>query len=276
MMAVASEISRPDRRTVTAAAMFCGLPFGGGTVAWLTQLLPPGSDWRTLFYIGGTLPIFIVPALAIWMKETLKRDGSNRARAPVMDALFSSGRSSPTLLLWLTFFPTLLILYLILNWLPTLVAGQGLASAVAPLASLWFNYGSIPGALLFGVLVDRLGPRWPLATSYVALVASLVLLGGATTLATIVFFSGAAGFFLMGANYSLYGVAAAYYPSAMRGTGSGASVAVGRIGSVVGPMLAGMLLAQGLSATQVILVMVPAAAIAGVSVFVLSFYPQAE
>ena len=80
----------------------------------------------------------------------------------------------------------------------------------------------------------------------------------------------------MGANYSLYGVAAAYYPTAMRGTGSGASVAVGRVGAVVGPMLAGMLLSQGLSAIQVILAMVPAAAIAGVSVFLLSFYRQAE
>lgn len=71
-------------------------------------------------------------------------------------------------------------------------------------------------------------------------------------------------------------MAAAYYPQAMRGTGSGASVGVGRIGSVIGPLLAGALLAQGLTATQVILVMVPAAAVAGVSVFVLSFFRQAE
>jgi len=277
MMAVASEISRPERRTITAAAMFCGLPFGGGTSALLTQLLPPGTDWRALFYVGGALPIFIVPALYFWMRETLRRGGSEReGRAPILDALFADGRTAPTLLLWLTFLPTLLILYLILNWLPTLVAAQGLDRAVAPQASLWFNFGSIPGALLFGLAVDKVGPRWPLAASYVALVIALALLGGSSTLATIVFFSGAAGFFLMGANYSLYGVAAAYYPSAMRGTGSGASVAVGRVGSVVGPLLAGMLLSQGLTATQVILIMVPAAVIAGVSVFVLSFYPQAD
>ena len=277
MMAVASEISRPERRTITAAAMFCGLPFGGGISALLTQVFSPETDWRVLFYIGGALPLVIVPALYLWMAETLQRGmAETEARAPIGEALFSSGRASPTLLLWLTFFPTLLILYLILNWLPTLVAAQGLDPAVTPRASLWFNFGSIPGALLFGVLVDRLGPRWPLAASYVALVASLALLGGSTTLGSIVFFSGAAGFFLMGANYSLYGVAAAYYPRAVRGTGSGASVAVGRVGAVVGPMLAGVLLSQGLTATQVILAMVPAAAIAGVSVFLLSLYPQAE
>ena len=277
MMAVASEISSPDRRTITAAAMFCGLPFGGGTSAWLTQLLPAGTDWRALFYIGGSLPLVIVPALYLFMAETLKRaDTVAAGRAPIAQALFAEGRSRPTLLLWLTFLPTLLILYLILNWLPTLVEGQGLDRSLAPRASLAFNWGSVPGALLFGVLVDKIGFRWPLALSYVALVGSLALLGDAGGLGPIVFFSAAAGFFLTGANYALYGVAAAYYPIAVRGTGSGASVAVGRIGSVVGPLLAGALLSQGLTATQVILTMVPAAAIAGVSVFVLSFYRQAD
>jgi AAHS family 3-hydroxyphenylpropionic acid transporter len=277
MMAVAAEISRPNRRTITAAAMFCGLPFGGGMSAWLTQLLPPGTDWRVLFYIGGSLPLLIVPALYLGMAETLKRgDSTSDGRAPIMEALFAEGRGAPTLLLWLTFLPTLLILYLILNWLPTLVEGQGLDRALAPRASLAFNWGSVPGALLFGMLVDKLGFRWPLALSYVALVGSLALLGDAGGLGPIVVFSAAAGFFLTGANYALYGVAAAYYPTSVRGTGSGASVAVGRVGSVVGPLLAGALLSQGLTATQVILTMVPAAAIAGISVFLLSFHRQAD
>jgi len=277
MMALASEVSRPERRTITAAAIFCGLPFGGGSSALMTQVLPADMDWRVLFYIGGALPIVVLPAIYFWMQETLQRSAGTQAqRAPIGQALFAEGRAAPTLLLWLTFLPTLLILYLILNWLPTLVAAKGLDTAIAPQASLAFNFGSIPGALLFGLIVDRVGPRWPLATSYVALVASLAFLGGASVLWTMVLFSAAAGFFLMGANYSLYGVAAGYYPRAVRGTGSGASVAVGRIGAVIGPLLAGMLLSKGLSATQVILTMVPAAAIAGVSVFVLSFHRQAE
>ncbi len=277
MMAVASEISRPDRRTITAAAVFCGLPFGGGTSAWLTQLLPAGADWRVLFYIGGLLPLVIVPALHFGMTETLGRRGAKSdGRAPIVEALFKAGRAAPTLLLWLSFLPTLLILYLILNWLPTLVEAQGLDRALAPRASLAFNWGSIPGALLFGFLVDKVGFRWPLAMSYVALVGSLALLGDAGGLGPIMFYSAAAGFFVTGANYALYGIAAAYYPTPVRGTGSGASVAVGRIGSVAGPLLAGALLSQGLTATQVILTMVPAAAIAGVSVFMLSFYRQAD
>ncbi len=77
-------------------------------------------------------------------------------------ALFGDGRSAPTLLLWVIFFPTLLILYLILYWLPTLVVDKGLDRAIAPQAALAFNFASVAGALILGWIVDRFGPRWPL------------------------------------------------------------------------------------------------------------------
>jgi AAHS family 3-hydroxyphenylpropionic acid transporter len=62
----------------------------------------------------------------------------------------------------------------------------------------------------------------------------------------------------------------------MRGTGSGASVAVSRVGSIVGPMLAGVMLGGGATATNVVQYMAPIAAVAGVAVVVLSFFPRAE
>jgi AAHS family 3-hydroxyphenylpropionic acid transporter len=62
-----------------------------------------------------------------------------------------------------------------------------------------------------------------------------------------------------------------YYPQDIRGTGSGASVAVGRIGSIIGPLLAGILLGGGTSASGVVQYMVPVAALAGAAVFALSF-----
>jgi MFS transporter, AAHS family, 3-hydroxyphenylpropionic acid transporter len=175
-------------------------------------------------------------------------------------------------LLWLTFLPTLLILYLILNWLPTLVVAKGLDKAIAPQASLAFNLGSVAGALLLGRLVDRFGPRWPMTLSYAALIGTLMMLGTASELAMIITLSGIAGFFLLGANYALYGVAPAYYPTAMRGTGSGASVAVGRVGSILGPAVAGVLLAGGTTATNLVQYLAPVAAVAGIAVFALSFF----
>ena len=88
--------------------------------------------------------------------------------------------------------------------------------------------------------------------------------------------SAAVGFCLLGANYALYGVAPAYYPLAIRGTGSGASIAVGRVGSIVGPLLAGMLIRGGTSAAGVVQYMIPFAAVSCVAVFALSFRSTAS
>ena len=112
------------------------------------------------------------------MPETLVRVTSGRrAGVSVLRTLFGEGRATPTLLLWVAFLPTLLILYLFLNWLPTLVIANGLERAVAPQASLAFNFGSVAGALVFGGLVDRFHFRWPLTLAYLLLIVALLLLG---------------------------------------------------------------------------------------------------
>jgi AAHS family 3-hydroxyphenylpropionic acid transporter len=277
IMAVAAEISPPAKRASTAAAIFCGMPLGGGLSALVTQLLPPDVDWRMLFTIGGVLPMVLAPSLYFLMQETLQRSVRSESSQPSIGvALFAEGRLAPTLLLWLTFFPTLLILYLILNWLPTLVTANGLERAVAPQASMAFNFASVIGALILGRWVDRVGARWPLVAAYVALIAALLALSQSRQLETVLFWSSAAGFALMGANYSLYGIAASYYLQNIRGTGSGASVAVGRVGSVVGPVLAGMLLGAGATATHVMQLLAPVAVVAGVAVFALSFYRRSD
>ena len=274
MMAIAAETSRPERAAFTAAFMFCGMPVGGGTSALVTQVLPAGFDWRVLFWIGGVLPVVLVPALAKLMPETLvRKKGPQPAGVGVMRALFGEGRAAPTLLLWLTFLPTLLILYLFLNWLPTLVIANGFDAATAPRTSMAFNFGSVAGALVFGWLADRFYFRWPITIAYLALIGSLVALSGTTNPSVTVTLSAAVGFFLLGANYALYGVAPVYYPASIRGTGSGASVAVGRVGSIAGPLLAGIMLSAGTTASGVVFYMVPVAAVAAVAVFALSFRP---
>ncbi|MDX2235440.1 MAG: MFS transporter [Hyphomonadaceae bacterium] len=275
MMAVAADISRPDRRASTATAMFCGLPAGGGCVALLTQVLPPDSDWRLLFVIGGVAPVLLLPALFFFMTETgARRAGEKAPSVGVWRALFGDGRAPATLLVWTVFLPTTLILYLILYWLPTLVTAKGLDRAVAPQASLWFNFASVAGALILGRVTDRFGMRWPLTLAYVGLVAVLLLLAGASDLPVVLALSGAAGFCVLGANYAFNGVAASMYPPEMRGTGSGAAVAVGRVGSVIGPLLPGLMLSSGAGPNEIINLMAPAAFIAGAAVLALSFLPR--
>ncbi len=184
--------------------------------------------------------------------------------------LFGGGRSLASVLLWLTFFPTLLILYLVLNWLPTLVAAKGF-QADASLASVLFNVFSVVGALCFGPLVDRFGLRWPLTLGFLALVGVLIALGQATDYLAIMVLSAALGVFLLGCNYALYGAAASYYPGEMRGRGSGAAIAWGRLGSVVGPLIGGYLLQGGSAPGEVVYAMAPFALAAAIGVMLLSF-----
>ncbi len=271
LMAIASECSPADRRTFTATLVFCGLPLGGGSVALLSLLMGAELGWRSLFIVGGLLPLILAPALYKLLPETLAADArpAQGSRVAWWSALFAGGRAAPTLLLWLAFLPTLLILYMLLNWLPSLAKVKGLPTSEASIA---FNFASVAGALSLGWLVDRFGPRWPLTLAFGGLVAVLIALGAATQLGAFVAFAGLAGFFLLGANYALYGVGPGYYPASMRGTGSGASVAVGRVGSVLGPLAAGLMLSGGTSATHVLQYMAPIAALAGLAVFALSFF----
>lgn len=272
IVAVAAEVTKPERRALTAAMMFCGLPVGGALSAFTTQALPAPIDWRLLFYIGGIIPILLAPVLWTLLPETYEPQAeSERKAVNIWQALFGGGRAAATLLLWATFLPTLTILYLFLNWLPTLVATIGIDAAVAPRASLMFNVASIAGALLIGKLVDRFSARWPLTLAYLGLIIALVALSRSDGITAILVLSGATGFFLLGANFALYGVAPVYYHTEIRGTGAGASIAAGRIGAIAGPALAGILLSSGLTASGVVAYMIPVAVVAAIAVFALSF-----
>ena len=276
MMAIAAEISTPERKALTGAVMFSGMPAGGGSSALLVQYLGADFDWRQLFLIGGVLPFLIVPAIYFLLPETRARNTVHEPPADIAHALFKEGRFAPTLLLWATFLPTLTILYLILNWLPTLMAAKGFGGSVPAQATMLFNYGSIGGALLFGRFVDRVGARWPLVFSYATLMLCLLALGRVTEVPQALMLSALTGFLLLGANYALYGIAADYYPKRVRGTGSGASISVGRVGSILGPLLAGIWLSGGTAAAQVIVYMAPFAAVAALAVYTLGRYPHGE
>jgi AAHS family 3-hydroxyphenylpropionic acid transporter len=79
-----------------------------------------------------------------------------------------------------------------------------------------------------------------------------------------------AGLFIIGAQLILFALAPLYYPFAMRGTGVGAAVAVGRSGSVVGPLIAGALLAHGKDSASVLLAIVPFVVVGGAAAFALA------
>lgn len=269
LIAIATEISSPRRRAATVTTMFCGMPAGGATVSLLARFGGETLDWRTLFLIGGALPLLIVPVIMHLLPETRPKHDAAVDRSMVR-ALFGEGRAAATLLLWVIFILTLIVLYLLLNWLPTLVVAKGLTPEDGSTASLVFNLSSIPGALLVGFIVDRIGFRWPLVVVFAGLAAALYGLGAAGALSAILILSGAAGFLVIGANYALYALAPVYYSPQVRAAGSGAAVAVGRVGSVIGPLLAGELRAANYTADQVLMALIPGVVVAALLVVVLT------
>ncbi len=275
MMALAAEISTQEKRGSTTTMMFCGMPLGGASSAYFVSMIA-ADEWKIVFLVGGVLPLFLVPLLHFYLPNLRVATVQAVERIGVIRGLFGDGRAMPTILLAVIYFPTLLILYLLLNWLPTLVMANGLPKSLAPQVSLAFNIGGIIGALLLGWILDRFGFRWPATVCYVVLIIAMMALSGATEATQAVVFTCLAGIGLLGAQYGLYGVAVSYYPDQVKGLGSGYVVGIGRIGSIIGPMIAGVWLARGETAADVISAMVPYAACAGIAVFALSFFAFAK
>ena len=226
-------------------------------------------DWRMLFVVGGSVPLLLLPLIGKWLPETRPAHdpAANHRLAPT---LFAEGRAAPTLLLWAVFMLTLVVLYLALNWLPTLVIAKGHTPADGFAAAMAFNVAGAVGSLVFGALSDRIGWRWPLSIAYLALAGVMAGMAASQTTTAILALSFAAGFLVMGAQFSLYAVTPSLYPPRSRGAGTGMAVAVGRLGSIAGPLIAGNLRNAGASPGEVFGSMAPVALAAGVGLIALA------
>jgi AAHS family 3-hydroxyphenylpropionic acid transporter len=185
----------------------------------------------------------------------------------------AAGRAIPTLLLWVSFFIGLLTRYLLLSWLPTLPVGNGMTKPQAAAAQIAFNVGGGLAALLMGAVLEGRLRRAGVVTTFVALPALLVLLSrspsqlGLTVL--IVFLLGCA---ILAAQAFLYAIAPTCYPTSIRGVG--VAVAVGRIGSIAGPKLAGALKAAGHSYSQLLIELLPMVVVGSVTAIALAWYTR--
>ncbi len=280
LIALSSEAVEPRLRGTAVSVMYCGIPFGGVIASVIGVLSAGNTEWRHIFYVGGVGPLLLVPLLLAFLTDSkaftkASRDGQAKP-APVGEILFGGTRGLSTVQIWVSYFCTLIVLYFLLNWLPSLMAASGLTRAHVGYVQIFFNIGGGIGALCIGMLMDRMRSGLVVAGMYVGIIASLAMLStanGFSALAAAAFF---AGMFVIGGQSVLYALSAAFYPTAMRGTGVGAAVAVGRIGSVVGPLAAGQLLAMGRSSSTVIGASIPVTVIAAVAALFLIRRPRAD
>ena len=164
-----------------------------------------------------------------------------------------------TLSLWASFFLMLVISYILINWLPTFFSRMGMAPREGGLVMLVFSFSGALAAIVFGIaLKDRRRTR----------LLTLIGFGGTAVGAVCLLIAGPNPFsiaaavavisiFQTGGQYLLYGLSPTLYPPALRGSGAGAALAAGRLGAVVGPVAAGLIMAAGGGYESVILMILP-------------------
>jgi AAHS family 3-hydroxyphenylpropionic acid transporter len=270
VLALVAEAGQPAQQNGRVASIYATTPFGGAVIS-LLSLLIAATQWRTIFVVGGVLPLILAPIMAFALPESsafqrihsAPKDGSlpDLAAMPKSGsflAIFAGGRALRTIFLWMSFFLGLLLLYLLLNWLPTLLTSDGLTRTQAAGAQIGFNIGGAHAAILIGYLLNGRLKNWAVVVTFVALPILLVTLAKSppelAIICTTVFLLGCA---VIAAQAFLYAMAPAAYPTSIRGVGVGAAVAVGRIGSIVGPKLGGMLKAAGHSPSQLLMDLLP-------------------
>ena len=272
LIALASEQASPARKATMVALIAGGMPLGGAVAGLVARTPMALDDWRTIFLVGGMAPLVIAPLLYLVLPVG-RPDRAAHQSGDATRALFGAGRWPATTCLWVSYALVALTLHLLLNWLPTLLVSRGLPPAFAFLVSALFNLGGTSGGLAFGLVVDRTGPRWPLLAGFTGLAVALVLLAGASGGTMIAVLAFAAGFLLMGGQFTLYGLTPPYYPAAVRSTGVGAAVAAGRVGSILGPLAAAQLIGGGASGAAVVGALVPVVVVAGLVAGLLTIFP---
>jgi AAHS family 4-hydroxybenzoate transporter-like MFS transporter len=273
-MALVGEFSPPAHRVKRMMLVSCGFTVGAALGGFVSAALIPAFGWRAVFYVGGAVPLalglFMIGKLPESLQFLVVKGKAERARAwlsrfdpslplgpatrivlaernddgaPVAE-LFRAGRTPVTLLLWAISFMNLIDLYFLSNWLPTVMRDAGYSPGTAVLVGTMLQTGGVIGTLALGWVIERTGFVRAL---FVAFVCAALFVGAIGTLAhllpwllVVVF---AAGFCVVGGQPAVNALAGQYYPTTLRSTGIGWSLGIGRVGSVLGPLVGGQLIA---------------------------------
>jgi AAHS family 4-hydroxybenzoate transporter-like MFS transporter len=282
-VALMSEYAPKRLLAVIVSMMFCGMPAGAVLATRVSAVMLPRWGWQSVFYAGGVLPLTLALFLIAILPESvryLEVSGApqwkiskilarvsaeladkpfsrselqqQRNQTPVIP-LFTEGRAAGTILLWIPFFMNLLMLYFVVFWLPALLRQTGKPVSAGATAVMLFSIGGIAGSFIEGNLMNRWGQLSVLLAEFVCTTLLIVALAYSTAFALMMTITFVLGFVVQGAQGGLSAVAATFYPISIRSTGIGWCLGVGRVGSIVGPMIGGAMLKLDWSPREILL-----------------------
>jgi AAHS family 4-hydroxybenzoate transporter-like MFS transporter len=299
-IALTAEYSPHRRRGTMVTIMFCGFPVGASIAGFATVPILNAYSWRGVFVLAGVMPLLLAPLLAAFLPESIRylviHGGDNarvgrllarmnphltfdpatnfvvhEERAPGIPVvhLFRQGRAVATVLLWIGFFMSLLDVYFLASWLPTVIHNAGITLSLAVIATALFQGGGVAASLVLGYFVDRLGAFRVLSATYLLGALCVGLLGYLHAVVAIMICTFFAGAGILGGQTGANALAASFYPTYIRSTGVGWALGVGRVGSVVGPILGGVMLSSHLPLTTIFLVGALPSLVGGAAIFLM-------
>ncbi len=270
-------------RAPVVALLWAGFPLGGVVGGLLASWIIPAFGWQSVFWVGGVLPLLVSALLVLALPESisflvaaatpadrirrlLKKAfpavavpadakfvlNEERASGVSVLRLFAMGRAIGTTVLWISFFIVFMMLVTNSAWAPTLLKREGIEIGQSAIAMAAFNLGAVIGTVVAGWLVIWIGAGIILPIVMVGGAVALGLVGYAAPSASLVTtLEGLFGLFLGCGSSGLIALAAIYYPTAIRSTGVGWAMGMGRVGSFAGPLAVGSLVVMGLSTVGV-------------------------
>jgi AAHS family 4-hydroxybenzoate transporter-like MFS transporter len=301
-VALCSEYSPTARRSTLLVVVLCGITLGSVAAGLIAAHVMPTYGWQSIFWIGGLAPLVLTPWLISGLAESpyllairghrdveiaanLRRINPAAAstlvgarfvlreeRAGGLSGLhlLRGGRALATVLLWIIVFMNNFEIYVFASWLPTVARASGLTEQASVLTGVAMTVGGFAGTLAMGWLLDRFSIERMMAVNYAAaagFIALLALVAGDRWSMTLV--SVAAGFCIVGGQTGANALIAYRHPTYVRATALAWALGAGRIASIVGPLLAGWIIALGWSSRSTFLVAVIPALCASGTVLVL-------
>ena len=270
-----AEYSSDRRRSFAVSFLQSGYPIGALVGGLIAAPLIPAFGWQMVFIIGGASTLVMVVVVLLFLPESLhylleqrpknalsqvNRILSRLGHRSISDLpqmlensppasikeIFSPALKTNTLLLWLSFFMSMLTLYFLLLWTPQIIVNAGLPKEQGILVGAMLNGGGLIGMLLLGYFAERFGLHRLIIGFFLMAALTMVTFAlvdaSATVLLLLAF---ALGFFAVGGMIGLYAVAADLYPTSLRNTGLGWGIGIGRLGAILGPYVAGVLMSVG-------------------------------